>query len=85
VAVLPEPVPEVGRLRWRCMRRGLLELDVVLDRFLDRHFGDLDAEGLRALDKLLDYEDPDLWDIVSGRKECEDNRLKGLVDLLRAL
>lgn len=82
---LSEPVPDVGRLRWRCMRRGLLELDVVLDRFLERHFGNLDADGLRALERLLDYEDPDLWDMVSGRKECDDIRLKGLVDLLRTL
>ena len=78
-----EPVPPLGRLRWRCMRRGLLELDLVLDRFVRRYLADLDARGLRALDRLLDYDDPELWDIVSGRKECEEPRLKELVDLLR--
>jgi succinate dehydrogenase flavin-adding protein (antitoxin of CptAB toxin-antitoxin module) len=80
-----EPVPPLGRLRWRCMRRGLLELDLVLDRFAQRHLAALDARGLRALDELLDYEDPELWDIVSGRKQCEEPRLNEVVDLLRGV
>jgi len=29
---------ELERLRWRCIRRALLELDIVLTRFLDKGF-----------------------------------------------
>ena len=73
-----------GRLRWRC-RRGLLELDLVFSRFLQRHFDTLDAQGLSALEELLRYEDTDLWEMVSGRRECEEPRLKGLIDTLRSV
>jgi antitoxin CptB len=73
-----------GRLRWRMMRRGLLELDLTFQRFLDRHFDALDAAQLAALGRLLDYEDADLWDLLNGRSECAEAQLKELVDLLRA-
>jgi antitoxin CptB len=56
---------ELRRLRWRC-RRGLLENDLVLARFLDRHGTTLGTEDLAALDRLLALPDPELWDLVSG-------------------
>ena len=71
------------RLRWRC-RRGLLELDIVLGRYLERHAVDLDGEELAALGRLLDMPDNDLWDVVSGRSEQFDPGLKGTVARLRA-
>ncbi|MBL8483422.1 MAG: succinate dehydrogenase assembly factor 2 [Rhodocyclaceae bacterium] len=71
-----------GRLRWRS-RRGLLELDIAFQRFLARDFDTLAPEELEALSRLLDYDDPHLWAIVSGREECEEDDLKGLVELLR--
>ena len=40
---------EVDRIRWHC-RRGLLELDIVLARFLDRHLDDLDRIVSRIRD-----------------------------------
>ncbi|MFN3566305.1 MAG: succinate dehydrogenase assembly factor 2, partial [Burkholderiaceae bacterium] len=43
---------ELRRLRWRA-RRGLLENDILIGRFLDREAGRLDADDLRALDALL--------------------------------
>jgi succinate dehydrogenase flavin-adding protein (antitoxin of CptAB toxin-antitoxin module) len=74
-----------GRLRWRMMRRGLLELDLVFERFLERDFATLD-DGQRAdLDRLLDYEDTDLWAVVSGREKCADPSLALLVQRLRAV
>jgi antitoxin CptB len=70
------------RLRWRC-RRGLLENDLVLERFLDRHAAALGADELAALDRLLDLPDPELWDLVSGRVESADPRLAPMVGRLR--
>ena len=66
------------RLKWKC-RRGLLELDLVLERYLRQH----PAEA--GLDALLDLPDNDLWDIVSGRSERYDGRLRGIVARLRAV
>ena len=65
------------RLKWKC-RRGLLELDLVLERYLRQH--PEDAE----LGALLDLPDNDLWDIVSGRSDRYDGNLKGIVARLRA-
>ena len=65
------------RLRWKC-RRGLLELDIVLERYLQKN--PVDEE----LSALLELQDNDLWDIVSGRSEEYENRFKQVVARLRA-
>ena len=68
---------ERERLRWKC-RRGLLELDIVLQRYLVRHPDDA------TLSELLDLPDNDLWDIVSGRRDEYEPHLKEVVARLRA-
>jgi len=65
------------RLKWKC-RRGLLELDLVLEKYLQRNPEDSE------LAELLDLPDNDLWDIVSGRSDRYDGRFKGIVARLRA-
>ena len=65
------------RLRWKC-RRGLLELDLVLERYLRAN--PADAE----LSELLELPDNDLWDIVSGRSDRYDGRFEAIVARLRA-
>ena len=65
------------RLKWKC-RRGLLELDIVLERYLKA--GELDP----GLSELLDLPDNDLWDIVAGRSENYQPHLKDVVARLRA-
>lgn len=71
------------RLRWRCIRRALLELDITLTRFLDDGFDKLTDEEQQAFVELADMEDHDLWYLVSGKTECEDPRLAPIVALLR--
>jgi antitoxin CptB len=71
------------RLRWRCIRRGLLEVDIALTRFLDQHFDDLDEQGQQAFVELADLEDHDLWYLISGQAECKDPRLEPVVAMLR--
>ena len=68
---------ERERLRWKC-RRGLLELDILLQRYLVRHPDD------GALSELLDLPDNDLWDIIIGRSDHYDPRLEQTVARLRA-
>ncbi len=57
---------ELDRIRWRC-RRGLLELDIVLGRFLEHSSTQLSARERDAFKALLELSDNDLWDLVSGR------------------
>jgi len=73
---------EMNRLRW-CCRRGLLENDLVLERFLGAHAATLEGERLAAFKTLLDYSDGELWSLVSGRAECSDPALGEVVQLLR--
>ena len=71
------------RLKWKC-RRGLLELDLVLERFVDRNASALDEDELARLGELLELPDNDLWDIVSGRSDRYAARLGDVVARLRA-
>jgi antitoxin CptB len=73
-----------ARLRWRC-RRGLLENDIVLTRYLDTVAGAIGEEDLAALDRLLDMNDNELWDLLSGRTEPVDEKLQHMVRQLRGM
>ena len=73
---------EHDRIRWRC-RRGLLELDLVLQNFLERRFDRLDAEQRQRFDELLDEPDNDLLDLALGRRESAP-RYRAVVEMLRA-
>lgn len=73
---------ERHRLKWKC-RRGLLELDLVLDRYLERH--DPRGTEAEALNALLDLPDNHLWDIVARRSESYPPHLKEVVARLRAV
>ncbi len=70
-----------NRLQWKC-RRGLLELDLVLQDFVERRLEEKDVD---ALNELLDLQDIDLWAIVSGRSEEFDPKFRGIVARLRAV
>lgn len=61
---------QLRRLRWRA-RRGLLENDLVLTRFLDRHGEQLAPCTLVALAELLDLPDGELLDLVLRRQEAQ--------------
>ncbi len=73
---------DLRRLRWKC-RRGMLENDLVLGRFLDRRAANLDRETLEQLNALLELGDNELWDLICGRRECPDARLVPTLQLLR--
>ncbi len=62
------------RIRWRC-RRGMLENDLMLSRFLDRCADTLTEDDIANLDALLHMSDNALWDLLSGRAEADDPRL----------
>lgn len=75
---------ELDRIRWHC-RRGLLELDLVLAKFLDRCLPTLDAPEVEAFKRLLEHSDNDLWDLVSRRAEIEDPAELRVLERLRNL
>jgi antitoxin CptB len=51
---------EKNRLRWRC-RRGMRELDIVFERFLEHDFEHLSADQQTHFAALLEVPDPDIY------------------------
>jgi antitoxin CptB len=70
------------RLRWRC-RRGLLELDVVLQKFLDQSYTSLTPAEQDAFDTLLTVPDNVLWAYVQGSENPPEKELMQLVSKIR--
>ena len=75
-----------ARLRWRA-RRGLLENDLVLTRFLDRHEATLSDEDVGGLTRLLELPDNALMDLILARCEpdaaIDGPAVRRIVGLLR--
>ena len=57
-----------ARLRWRS-RRGLLENDIMLTRFLDANEETMTDDEVDAYTRLMDLTDNDLMDLLLARKE----------------
>ena len=66
------PIDEraMSKLRWRC-RRGLLENDLFIERFFERHAAQLNERHAQALLVLMDLSDNDLLDLLLARTEPE--------------
>jgi len=56
---------EQRRLAWRC-RRGMLELYIVLQRFVSEYFSGLTLAEMEQLDALLELPDNVFWDLIQG-------------------
>ena len=64
--------------RWQC-RRGLKEVEVVLNDYLERFF-DSDPPGMQALfERLLKEQDADMFEWFTGRSAPQDAELAGYV------
>ena len=59
---------DLSRLKWRC-RRGLLENDLFIERFFQRHEAELTVPQAAGLQHLMDLADNDLLDLLLVR--CE--------------
>lgn len=61
----PARARRLSRIRWLC-RRGMKELDVLLERFCRQELEALDEAGLADFEFLLQLEDPDLYEVLIG-------------------
>jgi antitoxin CptB len=75
---------ELERARWRC-RRGLLELDILLGRFMDAHYATLGENELQQFEILLSLPDNDLWDMIMQKQQAKDQSLQPVLRLLQAV
>ena len=75
---------ELRRLRWRC-RRGMRELDRLLERYLDRAWTEASDAERGVFLRLLDCEDDRLWRWFLGHETPPDADLDRLVQHIRDL
>ena len=61
----------LSKLRWRC-RRGLLENDLFIERFFNRHAAELTVGQARGMYALMELADNDLLDVLLGRTPSHD-------------
>ena len=83
----PLPSAALSKLRWRC-RRGLLENDLFIERFFNRHAPDMTVGHARSMYALMELADNDLLDVFLARPNtqavAQQEGVKALVRLMQA-
>jgi len=74
---------EIERLRWQC-RRGMLELDLLLNRFLESAYADLSVQQRTDFVRLLGYQDQIIYDWLMSQAVPADPALRDLVARIQA-
>lgn len=70
------------RLKYRSWHRGCKETDIILGHFADRHLHRLDEPSLVLYEQLLDENDVDIWNWLTGANTPEP-RYEALLEVLR--
>lgn len=75
---------EFKKLKFKA-RRGMLELDLILKKYLDTNFSDMDASLKQQFEELMDLTDPELWDILVNEYEhiITDTKYSACVAVIR--
>lgn len=71
-----------AKLKWEC-RRGMLELDLFLTRFIAKELDSLTEKQMEQLEKLLSCSDPDIFSWLMGSEQPNDKDLKTIVDFIQ--
>jgi antitoxin CptB len=79
---IPSPINTHAQLKWRC-RRGMLELDLLLQGFLEHRYHTLTAHGREAFQELLSYPDQDLLEYLMARALPTDKDVADVVNCIR--
>ena len=66
------------KILWQC-RRGLWELDVIFIPFVENNFDYLEEDEISNFQRLLEYEDIEIFDILVNKKSFEDTSLQPIV------
>lgn len=71
-----------SRLLWRC-RRGIREMDIVLQTFLNQSYDTLSDTDKNTFAQLLDEADLDILNWIMGKGEPENDGIKNIIALIR--
>ena len=73
---------ERAKMKWRC-RRGMLELDLLLGRFMEQGYDQLTPEQMMVFKKILEEPDPDLYSWLMGYAIPEHEKFQTFVEWFR--
>lgn len=73
---------EPAKIKWAC-RRGMLELDVLLNNFVERAYNNLNNEDKRLFIECLYLPDPELFALLMGQVEPSNEREAQLIKQIR--
>lgn len=68
----------LSQLKWRC-RRGMRELDVLLQRYLEERYASASLQEQQAFEALLELPDPQLFAYVVNRERPSDPHLVNVI------
>jgi antitoxin CptB len=71
-----------ARILW-CCRRGMLELDLLLGRFMEQAFDKLDESRKQTFRKILEESDPDLYAWLMGYEKPQSEEFLEFVNWFR--
>ena len=71
-----------ARVRWAC-RRGMLELDVLFQPFVETQYESLSDQAKAIFIRLLECEDPELFAWFMGHEACPDAELAAMIVQVR--
>ena len=71
-----------NRLRWKC-RRGMLELDILLQNFLEDGFSSLAHDDRNLFEQLLEYEDNPLFELLMDHMQPADPNIKHVIQSIQ--
>lgn len=72
-----------SKIKWHC-RRGMLELDLFLDNFINRHLDKMSDDECEAFDEFLKTPDPILYAWFMGNLMPEDEESLNFVAIIRS-
>lgn len=72
-----------SRILWRC-RRGIKEMDIVLQDFIKNSYDELNNENKSAFSKLLEEQDLDILNWILGKDKPEDKTLIEIIKKIRS-
>ena len=71
-----------ARLLWRC-RRGIKEMDIILQEFINVSYDQLNDEDKNAFSKLLDEQDLDILNWIMGKDKPVNEQLANIINIIK--
>jgi antitoxin CptB len=75
------PEHRIKRLAMRSMRRGIKEMDIILSAYATENLAMMDEAKITLYDNLLDENDQDLYQWVTGQVVAPDKFIQMIAEI----